>query len=96
MNPDAETPGTEKQLELHRFRWWYKGKTPDGNTMSLQGHVMARDSSHAGEIVEKDMRKKWPDIKWMQGRDVEGEGDWECVRFGPTVQQLKGRKKKTR
>jgi hypothetical protein len=31
------------------------------------------------------MRAKWPTVRWMQGREIDGDG----VTFGPTVQKLK-------
>lgn len=71
--------------ELFCFRWWYKGRTAEGNTMTLEGRVEARDASEACYKVEKQMRAKWPTVRWMQGRESEGGG----VRFGPTVQKLK-------
>ncbi len=67
------------------FRWWYKGRTAEGNTMKLEGRVEARDASEACDKVEKQMRAKWPDVRWMQGREIEADG----VTFGPTVQKLK-------
>lgn len=67
------------------FRWWYKGRTAEGNTMKLEGRVEARDASEACDKVEKQMRAKWPTVRWMQGREIEGDG----VTFGPTVQKLK-------
>jgi len=76
--------------ELLRFRWWYKGKTPEGNTIKFEGHVRAKDSSSASDIVEREQRARFPEIVWMQGKEIEGNG----VQFGPTVQQLKGRARK--
>ena len=67
------------------FRWWYKGRTPEGNTIKLEGDVMARNESEACAKVEATMRAAHPEIRWMQGREIEGDG----VMFGPTVQKLK-------
>lgn len=71
--------------DLFCFRWWYKGKTIEGNIMKLEGRVVAKDASDAIDKVEKQMRAKWPTVRWMQGKEIEGDG-WT---FGPTVQKLK-------
>lgn len=73
----------------YKYRWWYKGRTPEGNVMSLQGHVWATDSSQAGDIVESEQRARWPEVRWMHGKEVEGEGENYNVQFGPTTQQMK-------
>lgn len=80
---------------LFRFRWWYKGRTLEGNIIKLEGHVMAKDSWEAAVVVEADQRKRWPDVKWMHDREVEDEGENEGFKFGPTIQLLKGRKSKS-
>ncbi len=69
-----------------KFRWWYKGKTPEGNTCSFEGTGFAVDAEAAGQNIEKMMRGQWPSLRWMHGKDVEGEGDNVGVKFGPTVQ----------
>jgi hypothetical protein len=71
---------------LSVFRWWHKGRTLEGNTIKLQGRVVAKDASAACDLVDAEMRKQHPNIKWMQGREIEGNG----FRFGPTVQKLRG------
>ena len=52
---------------------------------------MAADSGAACDKVEREMRAKYPTIRWMQGREIEGDG-W---RFGPTVQKLKKQNEQT-
>lgn len=70
---------------LFCFRWWYKGRTLEGNTLKLEGRVVAHDASEACDRVEKQMRAEYPTMRWMQGKELEGDG----VTFGPTVQKLK-------
>lgn len=70
---------------LFCFRWWYKGRTVEGNTMKLEGRVVAHDASEACDRVEKQMRAEHPTMRWMQGKEIEGNG----VTFGPTVQKMK-------
>lgn len=72
-----------------KFRWWYKGILPDGMRMFFQGDGWATDANEAGECIEKMMRSKYPTVRWKQGRDTEGVGDYRGVTFGPTVQMLK-------
>ena len=60
--------------------------------MKLEGYVMAKDTDEAQETVEREQRKRWPEVKWMHGREVEGESDNYRCRFGPTTQMLKGKK----
>ena len=67
------------------FRWWYKGRTTEGNTVKLEGRIEAADAGEACDKVEAAMRSRYPTMRWMQGRELEGDG----VRFGPTVQKLK-------
>lgn len=71
------------------FKWWYKGRTKEGNTLKLTGRVNAKDASEAAAKVERAMRAEHPDVRWMQGRDMEGVGDWKGCTFGPTVQKMK-------
>lgn len=68
-----------------QFRWWFKGKTADGNILKLQGHVTAPSAGEACDKVEAAMRKEHPTVRWMQGREIEGNG----VSFGPTVQLIR-------
>lgn len=70
---------------LFCFRWWYKGRTLEGNTIKLEGRVVAHDASEACDRVEKQMRAEYPTMRWMQGKELEGDG----VTCGPTVQKLK-------
>ena len=53
--------------------------------MKLEGRVVATDASAACDKVEKQMRAEWPTVRWMQGKEIEGDG----MTFGPTVQKLK-------
>lgn len=53
--------------------------------MKLEGRVVAHDASEACDRVEKQMRAEHPTMRWMQGKEIEGNG----VTFGPTVQKLK-------
>lgn len=68
-----------------RFRWWYKGRTTEGNTVKLEGRIEAADADEALAKVEAAMRSRYPTMRWMQGKEIEGGG----VRLGPTVQKLK-------
>ena len=70
---------------LFCFRWRYKGCTPEGNILKVEGRVTAADAGAACDIVERAMRAKHPTIRWMQGREIEGVGR----TFGPAVQKLK-------
>lgn len=67
------------------FRWWYRGLTAEGNIIKLEGHVQATNDTSACHTVEAIMRAEHPTVRWMQGREIEGNG----VMFGPTVQKLK-------
>jgi len=80
--------------DLIRFRWWYSGVTPEGNTARFEGSGYAKDCDEAISNVEKMMRAKFPEIKWKQGREVEGQGDYRGVTFGPTVQMLRTKKQR--
>ena len=81
--------GEEPTREVRRFKWWYKGITREGNTCRFEGDGWAEDFEHASENVERMMREKHPEIKWMQGKEIEGRGDNRGVKFGPTIQMLK-------
>lgn len=70
---------------LQWFRWWYKGKTPEGNIARFEGTIQAEDYDKASRSVEEMMRARWPKMRWMQGREIEGWG-WN---LGPTVQKMK-------
>lgn len=87
MQTDSQTANASGvgSTDWFCFRWWYKGRTAEGNTMKLEGRVVARDASEACDKVERQMRAKWPTVRWMHGREIEGDG----VTFGPTVQKLK-------
>lgn len=89
--PHLRTMTTEPEptVTVRKFRWWYRGVTPNGTAIAFQGSGWAKDSSTALNNIEKMMRAKWPKIRWKQGRDTEGEGNHRGVRFGPTVQMLK-------
>ena len=80
-----ETKDAQNAGGLFCFRWWYKGRTVEGNTIKLEGRVAARDASSASAKVEKQMRSDHPTIKWMQGKNIEGNG----IAYGPTVQKTK-------
>lgn len=71
--------------EVFRFRWWYKGITTEGNILKLAGHTYATDASAACDQVERLMRAEHPTVRWMQGKEIEGDG-W---KFGPTVQKCR-------
>lgn len=72
------------------FKWWFKGRTVEGNTIKFEGRVKAIGAGEACHQVDEDMRKQYPDIKWMQGKNVENEH----IKYGPTVQQMKTAKRK--
>ena len=72
------------------FRWWYKGRTAEGNIVKLEGRVDAANEAAACRTVEAIMRAEYPTVRWMQGREIEGDG----VMFGPTVQKLKRKQNK--
>lgn len=71
---------------VRKFRWNYKGRTPEGSTCKFSGSGFAGDADEAIKIIEKMMREKFPAMRWMHGREVEGGN----VTYGPTVQMLKG------
>jgi len=71
--------------DLCVYRFWYKGRTEEGNILKLEGNVTASGAKAAADIVEEEMRILHPTVRWMRGREVEGNG---CT-FGPTVQKLK-------
>lgn len=77
-----------------RFRWWYAGLTPEGNTARFQGTVYAKDSTDALREIETMMRAKHPKMKWKHGLEVEGVGDNKGVSFAPTVQMLRTKKQR--
>lgn len=94
MGRNQTKPMNTNTKELIRFRWWYSGRTPEGNSARFEGTGYAKDSRDACDNVEKMMRAKWPEIKWKHGREVEGEGDNRGVKFGPTVQMLRTKKQR--
>ena len=71
--------------DLFCFRWWYKGRTAEGNIVKLEGRVDAANESAACRTVEAIMRAEHPTVRWMQGREIEDD----FCKFGPTVQKLK-------
>ena len=73
--------------DLFCFRWWYKGRSTLGVTISYQGDVMARNESEACAKVEAAMRGAHPTLRWMDGREIEGHG----IKFGPTVQKKRSK-----
>lgn len=79
----------DTQKPSFNFKWWYKGKDPLENTLSFNGKIIAKDADEALRNVEKMMRAKYPTVKWMQGKEIEGVGHNLRVTFGPTVQKLK-------
>lgn len=66
---------------MTKFRWWYKGKDYLGNVFSFEGTGWAEDSRAASRNIESMMREKHPELRWMQGRAVEGGN----IQFGPTI-----------
>lgn len=86
MKPKRESLPTD----IHKWRWWYSGKTPEGVTAHFSGSIEApneRMGNTALEQVEQMMRTKHPEIRWMQGRNIEDKTGG--VRYGPTVQRGK-------
>lgn len=77
-----------KPTDIHLWKWSYRGMLPDGNKITFSGTIEA-PNDHMGKtalhVVEADMRKKHPEIRWMQGREIEGGN----IRLGPTVQRGK-------
>lgn len=72
------------QADIHLWRWSFRGMTPDGNTVKFSGVIEApndRMGDTALREVDKMMRGKYPEIRWMHGREVETE----TMKFGPTV-----------
>lgn len=74
---------------LRKFRWRYRGICPDGMKMAFEGSGWAVDCDAALSQTEKMMRATYPQMKWRQGRETEGEGDYRYITFGPTIQMLK-------
>lgn len=79
---------------LFRFRWWYKGQSISSSPNShgdvvtilrFEGYTIATDEDAALSSVENQMRAKHPEVRWMHGTEIEGDG----VTFGPTVRKLK-------
>jgi len=70
---------------LFRFRWSHKGRTRTGIIMEFGGSVFAVNAGKACEIVDTMLRERWPELRWMQGKEIEANG----VTLGPTVQKLK-------
>lgn len=73
------------------FRWWYKGKRVGNGSYGtpafrFEGRVLAKDLATGAEAVERVMRERLPDVRWMHGRKTESGGD---CRFGPTLQPCK-------
>lgn len=90
-NADGQSAGTSPAVnaenkEKRRFKWRYRGKQEDGTVWTFTGDGYAIDVAEALKTTEAEMRARYPKIKWMHGREVEGGG----VLFGPTVRMLKG------
>jgi hypothetical protein len=87
---DVQQPVNEglAAVTLFRFRWWHKGKTHDGNTISLTGTINACDDRTAALYIDNMLRKKWPTTRWMHGREIEGGN----IQYGPTIRRLKGKR----
>jgi hypothetical protein len=79
-----------KPTDIHLWKWWYRALMPDGSKVKFSGTVEApndRMGQTASRALEKMMRKKYPQARWMQGRDIDSlDGR---VRYGPTVQRGK-------
>jgi hypothetical protein len=58
--------------------------------MRPSGHIWAVNDREAMDAIDKMLRKQWPDIQWMRGKDIE-KG---MVRYGPTVRKLKQTREK--
>lgn len=74
--------------DIHLWRWSFRGMTPDGNTVKFSGTIEApndRMGDTALREVDKMMRAKHPEIRWMHGREVESD----AMKYGPTVQRGK-------
>ena len=94
MNTEPKLLGPYHETEEPRkFRWWFKGITPEKNICRFEGTGYAKSAAIAADNVEKMMRKNHPEITWMQGKQIEGVGANHGVTFGPTVQMLKGKKR---
>jgi hypothetical protein len=85
INTQTEPAPPVRSTDSFCFRWWYKGRTAEGNILKLEGRVDASDASAACRTVEAIMRAEHPTVRWMQGREIEDA----CCKFGPTVQKLK-------
>lgn len=84
---------TPAPAPVFTFKWWYKGKTTEGNIIKFEGRITAADNFEACDKVERLMRAEHPTIAWMQGKNIEGQGNWKGVTFGPTTQKMKGKVK---
>lgn len=64
-----------------KFRWEHRGKTPDGGRFIPRGTGYALDSDEAFKNIDSMLRSEYPEVKWMNGRDVEEPG----IKYGPTI-----------
>jgi hypothetical protein len=70
---------------MRKFSWRYKGKNPEGITITFSGVGKAPDIYSALSFIEGMMRRKYPQIKWMHVKLVEGIGPAKYAKLGPTV-----------
>lgn len=74
--------------DIHLWRWSFRGLFPDGTKVTFNGTVEApneRMGNTACDRVNEMMRRKYPEARWMHGREVETD----TMKFGPTVQRGK-------
>jgi hypothetical protein len=79
-----------EQEQKYNFKWWARCKL-NGLTCSFSGTTPAKDAREASDSVDTMLREKYPDAKWMHGRNVEDA----FVTYLPTVQRGKLIKGKT-
>lgn len=69
------------------WRWWYRGRMAIGPVFRFEGLVLAADFDTAAEAVEREMRKRYPHMRWMNGSLTESAG--RSLTIGPTLQARK-------
>ena len=72
------------ETDIFCWHWEHKGICPDGTKVKFKGTIQApneRMGNTASDTVNRELRAKHPEITWMQGHRIEGDG----LTYGPTV-----------
>jgi hypothetical protein len=73
---------------MKQFHWSHRGKSANGNSLRLSGRTEAETMNEAMDKVDRFLRGQYPDVHWMHGKDIEGDGIYARTKFGPTLREI--------